>query len=204
MLVMAKTIRFPLEMANGVKVRTLEELRANFDLEKILYYYLDGRLCTWLSNGDYHNEREEIKKIEENSEEFVDRLCDVFGVRANVEAKIDWIVFQKRNKKRLRLKNFTDDRECFEKIEVVAFDQKELDELIQTDADVLYLVSGNYSISVDRENIIYMASQLESGNIPNSQMRSLLQNNSAFESSKNGTRSGCTDMTKYDIIFPES
>lgn len=32
-----------------------------------------------------------------------------------------------------------------------------------------------------RENIIYMASQLESGNIPNSQMRSLLQNNSAFE-----------------------
>ena len=152
---MAKTIRFPLEMANGVKVRTLEELRANFDLEKILYYYLDGRLCTWLSNGDYHNEREEIKKIDENSEEFVDRLCDVLGVRANGEAKIDWLAFQKRNEKRLRLKNFTDDWECFEKIDVVAFDQKELDELIQTDADIIYLVSGNYSISVDRENIIY-------------------------------------------------
>lgn len=152
---MAKTIRFPLEMANGVKARTLEELRANFDLEKILYYYLDGRLCTWLSNGYYHNESSEIKKIEANSVEFVDRLCDILGVRDNVETKIDWNTFQKRNEKRLRLKNFTDDQECYEKIDFVAFDQKELNELIQTDADVIYLVSGNYSISLDRENIIY-------------------------------------------------
>lgn len=46
-------------------------------------------------------------------------------------------------------------RNVLKKIDVVAFDQKELDELTQTDTDAIYLVSGNYSISLDRENIIY-------------------------------------------------
>ena len=31
---MAKRIKFPLEMGNGVQVRTIEELRENFDIEK--------------------------------------------------------------------------------------------------------------------------------------------------------------------------
>ena len=36
---MAKKIRFPLKLAEGAEVRTLEELREHFDLEALLGYY---------------------------------------------------------------------------------------------------------------------------------------------------------------------
>ena len=35
---MAKKIKFPLEFSNGIKVRTLEELRQYADVESILRY----------------------------------------------------------------------------------------------------------------------------------------------------------------------
>ncbi len=48
---MARKIRFPLRMKNGAEVRTLEELRENFDLESVLGYYTDGKLQTWLADA---------------------------------------------------------------------------------------------------------------------------------------------------------
>ena len=41
---MAKKIKFPLEMRDGVQVRDIEELREYFDIEKALGYLLDGKL----------------------------------------------------------------------------------------------------------------------------------------------------------------
>lgn len=35
---MAKKIRFPLEMDNGIQVRSMEELRNNFSLGRVLTY----------------------------------------------------------------------------------------------------------------------------------------------------------------------
>ena len=47
---MAKKIKFALELANGVKVRSgLEELREHFDMEKIAGYFLLGKLAEWLA-----------------------------------------------------------------------------------------------------------------------------------------------------------
>ena len=40
-------IKFPLKMANGALVRTIEELRENFDIVSVLTYYKDGRLVKW-------------------------------------------------------------------------------------------------------------------------------------------------------------
>ena len=45
---MAKKFRFPLEMENGVEVRSIEELKENFSLAKILIYLSNGKLLTWL------------------------------------------------------------------------------------------------------------------------------------------------------------
>ena len=36
---MAKKIRFSLEMENGTKIRTLDELRENFSLTKVVEYF---------------------------------------------------------------------------------------------------------------------------------------------------------------------
>ena len=42
-----RIIRFPLKMKNGFAARTLEELRANADLESIMSYYFNGTLSRW-------------------------------------------------------------------------------------------------------------------------------------------------------------
>ena len=47
---MARKIRFPLKMKNGAEVRTLDELKENFDLESVLGYFADGKLSTWLAD----------------------------------------------------------------------------------------------------------------------------------------------------------
>ena len=41
---MVKKIKFALEMKNGFKVRTLEELRKNFDLEKAVRYFFGRQI----------------------------------------------------------------------------------------------------------------------------------------------------------------
>ena len=45
-----KKIKFALEMKDGIQVRNLEDLRDNFDLEKTVGYFLDGKLITWLND----------------------------------------------------------------------------------------------------------------------------------------------------------
>ena len=47
---MAKKIRFPLEMENGVSVRDLDELKDNFSLARVIGYINDGKLITWLQD----------------------------------------------------------------------------------------------------------------------------------------------------------
>ena len=53
---MARKIRFPLKMTNSTEVRTIEELRANFDLTAVLGYYADGKLVDWLRDRYFENE----------------------------------------------------------------------------------------------------------------------------------------------------
>ena len=77
---MAKLIRFPLEMANGKKVRTIEELRKNFDIESLLRYYADGRLLVWLSDRYYNEQVEQVGKLDSNKPGFGNELCGVLGV----------------------------------------------------------------------------------------------------------------------------
>lgn len=59
-----KKLKLPLEMANGQQVRSLQELRDNWDLEKVLGYYLNGRLLTWLNDRYYVEEAEQLQKLE--------------------------------------------------------------------------------------------------------------------------------------------
>ena len=96
---MAKQIRFPLEMANGVKVRTIEELRENFDLEMILGYYVDGKLILWLSDRYYDNQVTEIKQIDSNQPEFVCKLCRILGVDTDFNGVFDLGLIKRRNAK---------------------------------------------------------------------------------------------------------
>ena len=63
---MAKKVRFPLEMDNGVEVRDIHELKEKFSLNRVLNYLADGRLITWLRDryeDDIANEILEIQNL---------------------------------------------------------------------------------------------------------------------------------------------
>ena len=80
---MAKRIvKFPLKMKNGAQVRSLEELRANADVESIMQYYFSGQLSRWCK---VFNINELPEKIAENNEVFVNRVLDIIGVELPAE-----------------------------------------------------------------------------------------------------------------------
>ena len=93
---MVRPIRFPLEMKDGVRVRTIEELRSNFDLERVLEYYIDGKLVTWLKHRYYEKEAREILLLDNNLEDFQSNICHVLGVQEEFSEPIDFAVIVKK------------------------------------------------------------------------------------------------------------
>lgn len=70
---MAKKIRFSLEMENGTKIRTLDELRENFSLTKVVEYFDNQKLFHWLEDRYYTEQVEELKTIEQRRCRFLSK-----------------------------------------------------------------------------------------------------------------------------------
>ena len=61
---MARKIKFALEMKDKEPVRTLEDLRAHFDINKAVAYFLDGKLMTWLEDRYYEVEAAHLSDLQ--------------------------------------------------------------------------------------------------------------------------------------------
>lgn len=72
---MAKKVRFPLVMPDGVEARTIEELREHFDLNRVREYYKDGKLITWLEDRYYTDEVEKVRNLNPEEKDFATQLC---------------------------------------------------------------------------------------------------------------------------------
>lgn len=153
---MAKKIKFPLEMADGVQVRTIEELREKFNLEKILEYFIDGRLLTWLNDRYYEIEAAQIIQLSKEDAEIDRKLCDIFDVDYQEDNQLDIEEIHQRNQKLDKLKQFTDDEKILANVNSVAFTQEELAELLDDEKDIIYLCKGEFTIPVSQENIKYI------------------------------------------------
>ena len=153
---MAKKIKFPLEMSGGIQVRTIEELREHFDLMKILGYYLDGKLLTWLNDRYYETEAAQISELNSGLPDFKARLCTILGVKNNFDNEINMEAVERRSAKVAKLKQYTDNEEIINKVDSVAFDQEELADLLDDDISPIYLCSGNFTIPINRENVTYI------------------------------------------------
>ena len=153
---MAKKIKFPLELAGGVQVRTLEELREHFDLVKVIGYYLDGKLLTWLTDRYYETEALNIRELNSESPDFKARLCTIFGVENNFDHEIDMEAVERRNAKIAKLKQIIDDEEIIKQVDSVAFDQEELSDLLDDDVSPIYLCGEQFVIPFSKENVTYI------------------------------------------------
>ena len=134
---MAKKILIPLDM-NGVKVRSLESLKENFDLEKVTAYFLDGTLLRWLESRYYEEEAEKVRNLSKDDANLGKKLCEVFGVEYKGEA-IDVEDTARRHEILKKLKQLTTDEEIISHAAQVAFTQEDLAYLLNADETTIYL-----------------------------------------------------------------
>lgn len=142
-----KKIKLPLEMANGVLVRTLEELKENWDLEQVLNYYLNGKLEMWLADRYYTDLAEEVSALSviTDNKELQKKLCEIFGVKVENNF-VDMEVVEERNRRLGILRQYTADDAVLKNVDKVAFNQEEMADLLDEDEPVIYLCDNKFSV----------------------------------------------------------
>ena len=154
---MAKKIRFPLKMKNGAEVRTLDELKENFDLESVLGYFTDGKLTTWLADRYYDEKAEAVSALSADTPDLNATLCEILEVEYQGDENIaDLEYIQHRNEKLRILSSFTDKKEILNNIDIVALSQNELFDILDEKPEKVYLYGDKYSIPFGAQNVCYI------------------------------------------------
>lgn len=152
---MAKKIRFPLKLAEDKEVRTLDELREHFDLEKVLEYYKNGKLLTWLEDRYLEGEAEAVRGLDETKPDFQRQLCAVFQVDYTGD-DVDLEEIERRQERLKRLRSITDNAEFIQSIDLVAFDQEDLADLLDEGQKRIYLCGETFQIPVSQKDVTYI------------------------------------------------
>ena len=157
-MIMRKKIKLPLEMADGVKVRTLDELKDNWSLEKVVENYLNGRLATWLNDRYYTELAEQVDALAEvqDNTALQKELCRIFDVDFEDEEDIDVDAVSERNRKLEALRQYTADDTVLKNVDIVAFDQEELGDILDSGENVIYLFNNTFSIPLSVKNKKYI------------------------------------------------
>ena len=154
---MARMIRFPLKMKNGAEVRTLDELKENFDLESVLGYFTDGKLATWLADRYYDEKAEAISALSADTPELNAKLCNILEVEYQEEDDdTDLEYIQRRNEKLRILSAYTDNKDILNNIDIVAMSQDELLYILDESPEKVYLYGDRFSIPFAVKNVSYI------------------------------------------------
>lgn len=158
-----RRIKFALELKDGEEVRSMDELRAYFDLEKIIGYYQDGRLYAWLEDRFCNTEAEEIRKLTGSEANLGEQLCRIFHVEqtTNIKEYTDVDDIARRKARLDSLKQYTDDPAILEHVDWTARNQEDLEKLLKSNhlPDTIYLCGNTFRFSLDmleRRNIHYV------------------------------------------------
>ena len=150
---MEEIIKSPLKMKNGAEVRTLDELKENFDLESVLSYYLNGQLVTWLRNYYYDNIADKVEALDSASDDIPRQLCNIIGVEyVEVDITIDDI------KEKLEHRKMLQELLPEEELQFVATNDTELRKLLENGAEKVYLAFGEFRITDDSADYIVIKS----------------------------------------------
>ncbi len=152
---MAKKIRFPLEMDNGVEVRSMEELRNNFSLSRVLEYVQNEKLITWLRDRYENNIADAIAELDKTDSELPKKVSDIFDVPYDEKSEDDLKRAAERTEKIRRLKEFTDEKQYADIIDKVAFDQDELYDLLDEEVTEIYLCGDRFAIPLSVKGVSY-------------------------------------------------
>ena len=153
---MAKKIRFPLEMENGIEVRSMEELRNNFSLGRVLEYVQNEKLVIWLRDRYENNIADAIAELDKMDSELPRKVMAIFDIPYDEKTDDDLKQVADRAERIKRLKEFTDEIQYADQIDKVAFDQDELYDLLDEEVNEIYLCGDRFSIPLSVKGISYM------------------------------------------------
>ncbi len=154
-MMIKKKIKFPLEMKDGVQVRTMEDLKEYFDLEKVCENFMNGKLLTWLEERYYEDEAAQIRSLQQTDPDLKKKLCQILGVEWTGEDSVDLDEIALRQEKLAKLKQLTDDEEILSKVDQVAFDQEDLADLLDEGVKEIILCDNHFVIPLSKRNIRY-------------------------------------------------
>lgn len=154
---MARKIRFPLKMKKGAEVRTLDELKENFDLESVLGYFTDGKLKIWLADRYYDEKAEAVSALSADMPDLNAKLCEILEVEYQAdEDETDLKLIAKRREKLKILSSITDNREILDNVDTIAMSQDELFDILDESPEKVYLYGEKFDIPFGKKNVCYI------------------------------------------------
>lgn len=153
---MPPRVKFPLDMGNGVLVRNIDELKENFNAEKVTEYFLNGKLLVWLNDRYYDEEAEQVEALSSEADKSLlsEKLCGIFGIET--KDSIDVEALERRRERLEKLRSVTSDDAILSNVDYVAFSQEELGDLLDEDAEVIYLCGEKFRIPFSVHNKKYI------------------------------------------------
>ena len=152
----AKKIRFSLEMDDGIEVRSIEELKENFSLDRVLLYISNGKMQTWLRDRYLNDIADELLKLNQDDATFNRKVCDIFEVEYDCSSKADMEKAAERNRKMKLLQEFTSEKKFFDIVDQIAFDQNDMYDLLDEDENSIYLCGNKFSIPLSKKGVRYI------------------------------------------------
>ena len=152
---MARKIRFGLNMPGKQNIRTMEELKQNFDFKTVLEYYFNGKLTDWLNDRGYKEYAEQVATLDSEKDDFEESLCKIFGAEYTAAATAEDVEALVDRKEEIR--KYTDDVEILENAGSVVLTQKELNVLVNGDEkQTVYLIGKEFKLNGQFRNKTYI------------------------------------------------
>lgn len=148
-------IMIRLVMADGAEVRNIKQLQEHFDLEKVVEYYKKGQLIKWLRGRFFYVEADAVEALDENADDFQQRLCSIFGVEFNGDC-VDVEAITQRQERLSKLREFTDEEEIISHVDQVAFYQEDLGNMLAKGMDTIYLCGDYFIVPSWHNNVTYV------------------------------------------------
>ena len=152
---MARKIRFPLDMGQGIEVRSIEELKENFSLSHVLMYISNGKLVTWLRDRNEDDIADAIEKLDKSDSDLPRKVCSIFDVFYDESAVNDVERTEEKARRLKLLKEYTSEQKYIDVEEKIAFNQDELYDLLDDGATDIYLCGDRFSIPLSKSGISY-------------------------------------------------
>ena len=178
--------KFALYLKGEHEVRNnIEEIREYFDYGKIVEYFYDGSLLQWLKDRDYPDAANKLKCLKGDELDFKTKLCHIFNIDENKIEKDNAIEDTEIINKRNMVKQYTVDEAILNDIEKVVTNQNELQILLERKEPTIYLLTGEYVIPLEVEDVAYIGigevtAVIESAEIIDFSKRNILFKNISF------------------------